>query len=132
MRRCAAPRSGGEREEQVGGMMGENLVLNVKLEAKCSRCGEGGAVNDTGLCMICLGKRIVKQIRAHKEGRMQITMKVDSLQVKGQIDKEGCFHKQLVAKVVMAYDPEAEAFLSGHLMEAMVADIDMKQLEFEG
>jgi hypothetical protein len=113
-------------------MMGENLVINVKMEAKCLRCGEGGAVNDTGVCLKCLGKRIVKQVRTHKEGRMQITLKFDSLSVKGQIDKEGCFHKQLVAKVTMAYDPGAEAFISGHLMEAMLADIDTKQLEFGG
>jgi hypothetical protein len=61
---------------------------------------------------------------------MKITMKVDNLAVKGKIDNEGCYHKQLIAKVSIAYDPEVEAFLSGHLMEALMADIDMKQLEF--
>ena len=107
--------------------MGENLVLGVNLEVKCTKCGEGGAVNDTGLCMKCLGKRVVKRIRSQKEGRMQITMKVDNLSVKGKIDEQGCLHKQLVAKVTISYDPSVEEFLSGHLMEVMVADVDLKQ-----
>ena len=58
---------------------------------------------------------------------MQITMKVDNLAVRGKIDEQGNLHKTLVAKVTISYDPNAEEFLSGHLMEVMVADIDMKQ-----
>jgi hypothetical protein len=62
---------------------------------------------------------------------MQITIKIDALTVKGKIDEQGTFHKNLIAKVTIAFDPDVEAFLSGHLMEVLVADVDPKQFEFE-
>lgn len=62
---------------------------------------------------------------------MQITMKIDSLAVKGKIDNEGTHHKELIARVSIIYDPETAAFLSQHLMEILVAEVDLKQFEFE-
>ncbi len=32
--------------------------LNINLDAKCKRCGKGGAVNNSGICMGCLAKAI--------------------------------------------------------------------------
>ena len=30
--------------------------IHINLDAKCKRCGKGGAVNQTGICMACVAK----------------------------------------------------------------------------
>ena len=62
---------------------------------------------------------------------MKMTLSVESISVKGKFDTEATFHKQLIAKVSFQYDADTEAFLSQHLMEPMIADIDTKQLGFK-
>ena len=37
--------------------MGKNVVINVNLDTKCRRCGEGGATLN-GLCMKCIAKAV--------------------------------------------------------------------------
>ena len=34
-----------------------NVKINVNLDAKCSRCGKGGATQ-SGLCMECIAKGV--------------------------------------------------------------------------
>jgi len=33
-------------------------TIHVNLDAKCKRCGKGGAVNNSGICMGCMAKAI--------------------------------------------------------------------------
>jgi len=32
--------------------------MRINLDAKCKRCGKGGAVNNSGLCMACIAKAV--------------------------------------------------------------------------
>lgn len=42
----------------------KTLEIHVDLDKPCKKCGKGGAVNDTGLCLNCISKRIhVRQCR---------------------------------------------------------------------
>lgn len=34
------------------------FILHVNLDAKCKRCGKGGAVEGSGICMACIAKGI--------------------------------------------------------------------------
>lgn len=34
--------------------------LHINLDAKCERCGKGGAVNQSGICMACVAKALKK------------------------------------------------------------------------
>ena len=37
--------------------MGKELIIQVNLDAKCKRCGEGGATQ-SGVCMKCINKAL--------------------------------------------------------------------------
>ena len=37
-----------------------DLTINVDLGKRCKKCRKPGAVNDTGLCMGCISKKIPK------------------------------------------------------------------------
>lgn len=39
--------------------MNKPLVINVNLDAKCKRCGKGGAT-DSGVCLPCINKALKK------------------------------------------------------------------------
>jgi len=38
--------------------MGAKFTINVNLDTKCKRCGKGGTVNKTGICMACVAKAV--------------------------------------------------------------------------
>lgn len=38
--------------------MGKEAIIHVDLDAKCKRCGKGGAVEKSGICMACVAKAI--------------------------------------------------------------------------
>lgn len=48
-----------------------NLVIKIDLGKRCLKCRKPGAVNDTGLCIECLAKRIpqMKMPRPRPEAR---------------------------------------------------------------
>ena len=37
--------------------MAKNFVITVNLDAKCKRCGQGGATQN-GVCMMCMVKAV--------------------------------------------------------------------------
>ena len=39
-----------------------NVIININLDAKCKRCGKGGAMQN-GFCMPCQGKEIIKRLK---------------------------------------------------------------------
>ena len=38
--------------------MDKPYTIHVDLDAKCKRCGKGGAVEKSGICMACIAKAI--------------------------------------------------------------------------
>ena len=54
-------------------MMGENQIININFDVRCSRCKKFGVMNETNLCMKCIGKQMIKdwrrQVGISKEAR---------------------------------------------------------------
>ena len=38
--------------------MDKSPTIHVNLDAKCTRCGKGGVVENSGICMACVAKAV--------------------------------------------------------------------------
>ena len=40
------------------------LVMDIHMGQKCRNCGHMGTMGDSGLCISCVGKKVVKKAEA--------------------------------------------------------------------
>ena len=85
-------------------MARENIpTITVNTEKSCSKCGEGGAVeqNPDGLCMECISDNISKKIKADLEPKFFENIKDQQFQIAHEAARLGKklinkFHKHLI------------------------------------
>ena len=55
--------------------MSKPYTIHVDLDAKCKRCGKGGAVESSGICMACVAKGVKRGEFDHILKRHRPTLK---------------------------------------------------------
>lgn len=125
-------------------MTAQEPRMNIDLDRRCSKCGDNGLVNETGLCLKCIRKQIPKMARrlrleAAKGATEMAKRNPGSVEINGTIKKVSIATKYTeggeprpVTQVVFETDAYAGEFI-GKLYnlqgEELTAQIEKKQLE---
>jgi len=67
--------------------MPKNLEIVINQDQKCSKCGKGGAVESSGVCLSCTSKLITGKFEGHVKGLHGRAETITEQMILGAIEK---------------------------------------------